>query len=704
LKRRFKGEKVREITVALAGNPNSGKTTVFNSLTGAYHHVGNYPGVTVEKKWGNIKNGDVTIKVVDLPGTYSLTAYSLEELVARNFVVEERPDVVVDVIDASNLERNLYLAVQFMEIGVPLIIVLNMVDMVESRGVKIDTEKLSNLLGVPVVSAVATKGRGMADLIDAIVNIPFKQNRWNPIDISYGSELDRHIDDLIEIIDRDKLKFDRYPARWLAIKLLEQDEQVQKFIKGSDAGKDLLEMTERIARHVQNTFDDMPEGLIADHRYGFITSICRKAIKRTIEERLTLSDRVDRILINRTFGPFFLAGIIYLLYKFVFWASETPVVLLGSILGLLRDGAANVMPEGLIKSMVINGIIDGVGGVISFVPLIMLMFFAIAILEDSGYMARMAFLLDRLLRYFGLHGNSVMAMIVSGGISGGCAVCGVMATRTLKNPKERLATILVSPFMNCGAKIPIYALLIAAFFSNSEASIMFSLTIISWAFALLAARGLRSTILKGAHTPFVMELPPYRMPTFKGLLIHMWERTWHYLKKAGTVILLVSIIIWAMWSFPKPSDEQLAGKNEKERVKIEISYSVAGRIGKTLEKVTAPLGFDWKTNIALVGGFAAKEVVVSTLGTVYSMGEVDEGESRALSDRLKAEPNWNPLKAFSLMLFCMLYAPCFVTLAVIKKETGSWKWTGFAMVYTTVIAYMVSLIVYQGGKLFGIGM
>lgn len=282
---------MREVTVALAGNPNAGKTTVFNSLTGAYHHVGNYPGVTVEKKWGNIKHGELTIKVVDLPGTYSLTAYSLEELVARNFVVEERPDVVVDVIDASNLERNLYLSVQFMEIGVPLIIVLNMVDMAESKGIKINVERLSDLLGVPVVSAVATKGKGMADLIDAIVNIQLKQSGWTPIDISYGSEIDRHIDDMAEIIDRDKSKFDKYPTRWLAIKLLEQDEQVQKIIRKSDVGKDLLEITERIARHVQNTFDDMPEGLIADHRYGFITSICRESIQRTIEDRLTLSDR-----------------------------------------------------------------------------------------------------------------------------------------------------------------------------------------------------------------------------------------------------------------------------------------------------------------------------------------------------------------------------------------------------------------------------
>ncbi len=694
---------MKEITVALAGNPNAGKTTVFNSLTGAHHHVGNYPGVTVEKKWGSIKHGDARVKVVDLPGTYSLTAYSLEELVARDFVVEERPDVVVDVVDASNLERNLYLAIQFMEMGAPLIIVLNMVDLAESRGLKIDVERLSELLGVPVVPAVATKGKGMKDMLNAIVTLPPKGDGWHPVDLSYGNELDGHIYKLTEIIEGSNLTVGHYPARWLAIKLLEQDEQVQRLVKDSDVGEDLLRKAEKVARHVHDTFDDVPEGLIADHRYGFIASICREAVHRTMDERLTISDKVDKVLINRTFGPLLLAGIIYLTYTFVFWTSEVPVSVVEGFFGWTREIITRLIPDGLMKSLIINGVIDGVGGVLSFVPLIMLMFFAIAILEDSGYMARMAFLLDRLLRYFGLHGNSVLAMIVSGGISGGCAVAGVMATRTLKNPKERIATILVAPFMNCGAKIPIYALLIAAFFVESRAMVMFALTIISWSFALLAARGLRSTVLKGPHTPFVMELPPYRMPTFKGLLIHMWERTWHYLKKAGTIILLVSIIIWAMSTFPKAPEELLAGKSGKERAEAEISYTVAGRIGKGLERVTAPLGFDWRTNIALVGGFAAKEVVVSTLGTVYSLGEFDPEASGVLSERLERQGDWSQLKAFSLMLFCMLYAPCFVTLAVIKNETKSWKWTGFAMAYTTVIAYVASLAVYQTGQLLGIG-
>jgi len=694
---------VKEIIAALAGNPNAGKTTVFNSLTGAHHHVGNYPGVTVEKKWGIVRYDDVKIRVVDLPGTYSLTAYSLEELVARNFVVEQRPDVVIDVVDASNLERNLYLAIQFMEIGVPLIIVLNMLDLAESRGLKINAGKLSKLLEAPVIPAVATKGKGMDDILEAIVTLASKRDEWHPINISYGNELDGQIDELTETIRKTKLNTDHYPARWLAIKLLEQDEQVQKLVKDSNTGKDLLERSEKFAKHIEDTFDDVPEGLIADHRYGYITSVYKQAVQRTMEERLSLSDKIDKVLINRAFGPLFLAVVLYFTYTIVFQASEFPVSLVEGFFGLIGDLTTRVIPDGLIHSLIVNGIIDGVGGVLSFVPLIMLMFLAIAVLEDSGYMARVAFLLDRMLRYFGLHGNSVLALIVSGGISGGCAVAGVMATRTLRNPKERIATILVSPFMNCGAKLPIYALLISAFFADSQAKVMFVLTLTSWGFALLAARALRSTVLRGSHTPFVMELPPYRMPTVKGLLIHMWERTWHYLKKAGTIILLVSIVIWALSTFPRAPDDWLAGKSAERRAQAEISYTIAGRIGNALEKVTAPLGFDWRTNIALVGGFAAKEIVVSTLGTVYSIGAVDSESPKGLSARLKREPGWTPLKAFSLMLFCMLYAPCFVTLAVIRNETGSWKWTVFAMVYTTSIAYMVSLVVYQGGLFFGIG-
>ncbi|MGD9124644.1 MAG: ferrous iron transport protein B, partial [Desulfarculaceae bacterium] len=411
-------------------------------------------------------------------------------------------------------------------------------------------------------------------------------------------------------------------------------------------------------------------------------------------------------------------AVLYAVYHFVFWASEGPVVWLEDFFSWLGTAVEAGLPQGMLRSLIVSGVIDGVGGVLGFAPLIMFMFFAIALMEDTGYMARMAYLMDRVLRTFGLHGNSVLAMIVGGGISGGCAVPGVMATRTLKDPQARLATILVVPLMNCGAKLPVYAVLVGAFFAGHQAQVMFALTLISWALALLAAKVLRSTILKGEQAPFVMELPPYRLPTFKGLLIHTWERTWQYVKKAGTIILGVSILIWALMSFPGLSPEQqthftdrLSGAADAQaraavlahRAEAELSGSAAGRLGHWLSYLTNPLGFDWRTDVALVGGFAAKEVIVSTLGTAYSLGGVNDQEHKGLSARLAASPDWSPLKAFALMVFVMVYAPCFATVVIIYRETGSWGWPAFAVIYTTLLAYLLAFLVYQGGKLLGLG-
>ena len=506
----------------------------------------------------------------------------------------------------------------------------------------------------------------------------------------------------------------------MALKLLENDaqvvEQVGRKIRAWPTSWSPCAATWQ--KHIQHSLDDDPEGVIADYRYGFIGGVYRQAVRETRQMRLEFSDKVDRVLTNRLLGPVFLLAALYGIYQFVFWASEIPVVWLEDFFGWLGGVAEAAIPEGLVQSLVISGVIDGVGGVLGFVPLIMFMFFAIAVMEDSGYLARVAYLADRVLRGFGLHGNSVMAMIVSGGISGGCAVPGVMAARTLKDPKARLATILTVPLMNCGAKLPVYALLISAFFAAREAQMLFALTLISWGLALIAARLLRWTVLKGETAPFVMELPPYRMPTLRGLLTHTWERTWQYIKKAGTVILGISVLMWAMMTFPGlPADQAAqwearieAAQGEEARQEVqyqmaqaELSHSLAGRMGEALGVVTAPLGFDWRTNVALVGGFAAKEVVVATLGTAYSLGEVDPEEAGGLSERLAREPGWNPLMAFALMLFVMVYAPCFVTVAVIKKETGGWKWALFSVAYTTVAAYLLALLVYQGGVLLGLG-
>ncbi|MCB2228083.1 MAG: ferrous iron transport protein B [Desulfarculaceae bacterium] len=709
----------RPYTIALAGNPNAGKTSVFNALTGARQHVGNYPGVTVEYKEGTAHLDGRPVQVVDLPGTYSLTAYSPEELVARNYLIGQRPDVVVDVVDASNLERNLYLSVQLMELGVPLIICLNMVDVAESKGLKIDTAKLSRLLGAPVVPTVARQGKGMEEMLRAAVELAENPPEWKPLEISYGADVDQGVAEVEALLQGSQERHGLLSAHWLAVKCLEGDQEVIDNVEQTpELAKSLLPVCRRVASHVRSTMDDDPESIIADYRYGFIMGITRQVVVSEREMRMDFSDKLDKVLTHRLGGPLFLFGVLYAIYEFVFWASESPVVWFEKFFGWMGGMVMSAMPEGILRSLIVSGVIDGVGGVLGFAPLIAFMFFAIAIMEDSGYMARVAYIMDRVLRIFGLHGNSVMALIVGGGISGGCAVPGVMAARTLKDPKARLATILTVPFMNCGAKLPVFSLLIAAFFARHQAQMLFLLTLISWALALLAAKLLRVTILKGEQTPFVMELPPYRAPTLKGLVIHTWERTWQYVKKAGTMILGVSVLMWAAMSFPALDPAQDAAwqariaaapttqarqELESERASAELAGTVAGRIGRGLTALTAPLGFDWRTNVALVGGFAAKEVIVSTMGVAYSLGEVDPEHAASLSQRLAKEKGWSPLSAFALMIFVMIYAPCMATLVMIRRETGGWGWPLFSLGYNTVIAYLLALAVFQGGKLLGLG-
>jgi len=733
-----------QATVALAGNPNSGKTTLFNELTGARQHVGNYPGVTVEKKEGTYSNRDFQLHIVDLPGTYSLTAYSLEEVVARDFLVNQRPEVVINIVDASNLDRNLYLAVQFLEMGIPVCVALNMIDVAKKRGIEINARKLSDLLGVPVVPTIARTGRGKKELMDNAARIVSEDRKFVPLHISYGDDVDRVLIEMEKEIEARNFLTDTYPVRWIALKYMENDDQILE--KGQQADPELdaqlKEMVKKVSHHLQETLDTYPEAMIADQRYGYIKSILKQGViyQKYDQNRLYSSDRIDKVLTNRFLGPIIMLAILAGLYHVVFTYSEVPVGWLESIFGWVGAGVSAILPDGMLKSLIVSGIIDGVGGVLGFVPLIMFMFFGIAILEDSGYLARVAFMLDRVFRIFGLHGSSVMAFIVSGGIAGGCAVPGVMATRTLKSPRERLATLLTVPFMNCGAKLPVFALLIAAFFARHEALIMFIITLGAWAGALLVAKLLRITVIKGAATPFVMELPPYRMPTFKGLAIHTWERTWQYIKKAGTVILGFSIILWAMMTFPGLPESKvrefesrresllsaapvsIVAELEADRKGVELSReaatlkekltdidyreaeatlrsSVAGRIGTALESASRLAGFDWRTNIALVGGFAAKEVVVSTLGTAYSLGEVEPEGSGALSDALANDPGWSPLTALGLIVFTMFYAPCFVSVVCISREAGSWKWGAFAIAFNTLLAYGLAVLIYQVGSL-----
>lgn len=736
-----------ETTIALAGNPNSGKTTLFNELTGARQHVGNYPGVTVEKKQGTYIYNGYKINIVDLPGTYSLTAYSLEEVVARDYLVNEKPKVVIDIVDASNLERNLYLTLQFLEMGVSVCIALNMIDVAKNRGIEINEKKLSELLGIPVIPTVARNGQGKTELMKAAEEIVRKVEQPIPLDISYGADVDQALIEMEAEISANSFLTDTYRARWVALKYLENDEQIRSLGQQTNSilSANLEAITHRLSVHLQDTLNTYPEAMIADHRYGYIKSIIKQGVIsfKQDQDRLFLSDKIDKVLTNRFLGPMIMVAVLMGLYHFTFTYSEVPVSWLESFFGWLGGMAEAYLPDGLIKSLVISGIIDGVGGVLGFVPLIMFMFFGISLLEDSGYLARVAFMLDRVFQIFGLHGSSVMAFIVSGGIAGGCAVPGVMATRTLRSPRERLATLLTVPFMNCGAKLPVFALLVAAFFAADEAKIMFIITLVAWSGALLVAKLLRVTVIKGAATPFVMELPPYRLPTFKGLLIHTWERTWQYIKKAGTVILGISIILWAMMTFPglpesntKVFDSErkaliagvlptVAKELESADKKVELSdkakelknlltaidyreaeaalkYSLAGRMGIALETLSWLAGFDWRTNIALVGGFAAKEVVVSTLGTAYSLGEVDPEENQSLSKTLANNPGWSPLVALSLIIFTIFYSPCFVSVVCISKEAGSWKWGAFSMMFNTILAFVLATLVFQFGTALGL--
>lgn len=719
----------KHITIALAGNPNSGKSTFFNALTGARQHVANYPGVTVEKKEGFLDFRGHKLHIVDLPGTYSLTAYSQEELVARNFLVNERPQVVVDVLNAGALERNLYLAVQFMELGVPLVLALNMMDEVRKQGRRIDAKRLSSLLGIPVVETVARTGEGKEALLEAALEHAGRQEgRWTPLRISYGPDLDPVLQEMEEMITREKFMTDLFPARWTALKYLEDDEEVRSMgLKAHSLSKRLEEMAARIAEHCQSTLKTTPDSIIADYRYGYISSLLRQDVMQRDETRLRrmdMSDQADKIITHRLLGPMIMIGVLYGLYKLTFTLGETPMGWVESFFGWLGETAGAVLPDGLIKSMVVSGIIDGVGGIMSFVPLIAIIFILLAILEDSGYIARMAYMLDRVFRTFGLHGCSVMPFIVSGGIAGGCAVPGIMGARALRSPKEKLATLLTAPFMPCGAKIPVFLMLAAAFFPDKGASVMFWITLGAWAMALLVAKALRLTIIRGQSTPFVMELPPYRLPTLNGVLIHAWERTWMYIRKAGTVILALAVLIWAAMTFPTLPEEQVAAF-ESERVELRarlaatvepdaelealaeidareaeaaLRHSLAGRLGTALEPFSALAGFDWRTNIALIGGFAAKEVIVSTLGTAYSLGEIDPEEAATLSERLRKDPTWSPLTALSMIIFVLLYAPCFVTIVVMARES-SWGWALFAMGFNTLLAFGFATAVFQVGRL-----
>ena len=746
-------EKRRGIRIALAGNPNCGKTTAFNAFTGSRQHVGNYPGVTVEKKEGWAQSGEQKVLIVDLPGTYSLTAYSMEEIVTREVLAPAesaaRPRAVIDVIDSATLERSLLLAVQIRELGLPVVLACNMMDEARKMGMIIDLERLGRRFGSRAVATVARSGEGLPEALS--VALEESQKPCEPLVISYGPDLDPVLMDMTALISERGILTDRYPARWTAVKLLEGDSAVRAQVEDADAeaARTLAEARAALKAHLSATHATTPDEVISDYRYGFINGVLKDGVVRkdNTRSRLAVSDAIDKVLTNVVLGPVCMLAVLYFMFWATFELGAYPQGWVEDFFGLLGEMLATVIPAGLFQSLVVDGIIGGVGGVMSFVPLIMIMFVFVSFLEDSGYMARMAYMLDRVMRVFGLHGSSVMPFIIAGGIAGGCAIPGVIATRTMRSEKEKMATMLTLPLMNCGAKIPVFLMLTAVFFAEDQAAIMFGVTLSGWVVALIVARFLRSTILRGESTPFVMELPPYRLPTLRSVVMHTWERGWMYIKKAGTVILAISVVLWAALTFPElspekaapfeakiaafdaqlqPLDAQIAalkaqleadGANaatlqpvldkaqaqadelnaQKERVEHELASAetrntFGGRFGLFVEPFFAPLGFDWRTDVALLAGVAAKEAVLSTMGTAYSIGEVDPEEAESLGERLSRDPGWSKTVALALMLFVLIYSPCFVTLVVLKNEAGGWRWLFFSMIFNTALAYGIAYI------------
>ncbi len=726
------------LRIALAGNPNCGKTTVFNGYTGARQHVGNYPGVTVDRKEGHVVVNGINVTLVDLPGTYSLTAYSMEEIVARRELAANNIQAVIDVAEASALERNLLLTVQMLEMGIPVVLGCNMMDEAKLGGISIDMPRLSKALGIPVLPMTARSGDGLPEVMNEAIKLA-KGCRREPLRLSYGTDVDPALKTMEEKIAAAKLLTDRYHPYYVALKLMERDTDMLQEVKAADArlALELQKICDQVYDHIRSTLGSTMESVITDHRYGFIRSVLADGVltQDPHKDRLAFTDKLDTVLTNTFLGPIIMLAVLYFMYQFTIEIGAYPQGWVEDGLAALGDWVGEVMAEGPLKSLIVDGVINGVGGVLSFVPLIVIMFSLLSFLEDCGYMARMAYMMDRVFRMFGLHGASVMPYCVSGGIAGGCAIPGAMATRTLRSPKEKLATLLTLPYMTCGAKWPVFLMLATAFFGTEDApKVMFLLTIAGWIVALLVARVLRSTFVKGEPTPFVMELPPYRFPTLFSVLLHCWERAWMYMKKAGTILLAISVVLWAMMKFPEMPEEMAAPFEQKIEVaqkavdalpqnaseeqraaaenaltdaqnaqsEAELAYSLAGRLGKAVEPVLAPLGYDWRTDIALIAGVAAKEAVVGTLGTAWSLGEIedslDEEETKTLGERLKAAPNWSKATALSLMLFVLLYSPCFVALVVIKQEAGGWKWLFFSMIFNTTLAYGVAFVAYRIGR------
>ena len=670
-----------KLIVGLAGNPNVGKTTVFNGLTGMRQHVGNWPGKTVERAEGHFKHGSYDYDVIDLPGNYALSAHSMEEIVSRDFIVDDDSDVIINIVDAANLERNLYLTVQMMELGANLVMALNMNDFAKKKDHIIDVKLMSELLGFPVVEINAKTGDGFDELLTTV-----EKQAANPIDtsakLSYGNELKEHLSDMQALIEKDSNLLD-VPSVWTAIKLLEKDPIVIEKVQGSSQKSAIMTETDKVAGHLHTIFNEGAEEVVANARYAFIGGLMAEAVKKPAVEKETTTDKIDKIVTNRILSiPIFLV-IMYAMFQFTYTLGAPFQDLIDQAFGMLAEWVGTFIANEYLASFICDGIIGGVGGVLTFLPIIILMFLFLSILEDCGYLARAAFTLDIFMhKLVGLHGKAFIPMI----LGFGCGVPAIMATRTMENEGDRMLAMMLVPFMSCTARLPIYAIFIAAFFEANHGAILLSIYVLGIVVALIVAAILKRTMFKGLSTPFVIELPTYKVPSVKGVLLHTWEKVKGFLRKAGTIILACSIVLWALSIFPLG-------------VEFGSADSVLGMIGGAIAPIFAPLGFGtWQAGVAIIAGLAAKEVVVATFGTLAGMEEDDEeGITQLVHD------TFTPLSAYAFMAFTLLYTPCFAAIGAIKQETNSYKWAATMCAITLVTAYIVSFLIYNVGLLAGFG-
>ena len=666
------------LTIALAGNPNCGKTSLFNLLTKSRQHIGNWPGVTVEKKEGTLKFKGESYKVIDLPGTYSLGAYSEDEIVARNYILKDKPDVVINVVDATNLERNLYLTTQLIEMGANVVIALNMIDQAESLNIEIDTNKLSKRLGVPIIKTSALKNRGIEELIET--SIHSKKNE-KLININYGEDIENEIKNLSYLLEAYKNKLE-FPVNWTALKLLEYDEYIKDKVKQLNSPS-IFTKLEESNKTIEKNIGFEADMSIVDKRYSFISSITEDVIKKPSKKQVTTTEKIDKIVTNKYLGIPIFALIMYCLYELTFIIGAGIQEWFGDLIAkagvIVSDFIANMGAPELLVGFINDGLFGGVGAVLSFLPLIMVMYFLLGLLEDSGYMARAAYVMDRLMRGLGLHGKTFVSMIVSVG----CNVPGIMSTRTLENKKDRMIAILINPFISCGARMPIYAVFVEAFFPTHQGLVLFSLYVLGIIVALISGKIFSKTLFKGESSYFVMELPAYRIPSIKNVFLLMWEKAGAFFKKAGMIIFPMMIVLWALSVLPlgvEPNSE----------------HSILGMIGSFVAPLFVLAGYGtWQAGVSLITGILAKESVVATMGMVYA--GVEEGE--ALINVIQQV--FTPLSAVSFLVMTLLYTPCLTALGVIKRETNSMKWTIFSAVYTFVIALVLSTLVYQVGLLLG---